>query len=122
MGLGLALFIIFCSSVFFAVRVHSVVQSFSCIKPTDVNPYAFHSCDHLWLIVDMLAGNKHVLCFLAELVLINPMHFCLGHALFRRASSMANFSQHLVGAFVRSLCETKPVMHKARTAVGGGRS
>lgn len=29
---------------------------------------------------------------------------------------------HLVGALVRSLCETKPVMHKARMALGGGRS
>lgn len=102
MGLGLALFIIFCSSVFFAVHVHSVVQSFSCIKSTDVNPSAFYSCDNLWLIIDLLAGNKHILCYLAELVLINPMHFCLRHALFRWASSTADFSHHLVGALVRS--------------------
>lgn len=54
-------------------------------------------------------------------MLINPVHLCLRHALLRRASSMAKFCHHLVGALVRSLCETKPVMHKAKTALGGGR-
>lgn len=122
MGLGLALFVFFYSSVFFAVRVHSVVQNFSCMKLTDVNPYVFYSCDNLWLIIDILAGNKHVVCFLAGLMLINPVHFCLRHMLLRRASSTANFSHPLAGALVRSLRETKPVMHKGKTALGGGRS
>lgn len=82
MHLGLALFIFFCSSVFFAVHVHNVVQSYICIKATDIGSYGFYSCVDLWLIIDVLTGNKHVLSILAGLVLINPMHFCLGDALF----------------------------------------
>lgn len=41
MGLSLALFLFFCNSRLFAVFVHSVVQSFSCVNLTDVNPYFF---------------------------------------------------------------------------------
>lgn len=41
MGLSLALFLFFCNSRLFAVFVDSIVQSFSCINLTDVNPYFF---------------------------------------------------------------------------------
>ena len=64
MGLSLALFLFFCNSRLFALHIHRLVQSFSCVNLTDVNPYFFYySCYDLWFIIGLLAGNEHILSF-----------------------------------------------------------